>query len=435
MQNSRKKVLIITYYWPPAGGPGVQRWLKFVKYLREFGWEPVVYTASNPSYPMIDETLISEIPEGVEVIKQPILEPYNLASIIGGKKSINKTKGGFIESEENQSTIQKLSVWVRGNLFIPDARKFWISPSVKFLQKYLSENNIDVVVSSGPPHSMHMIGLQLKNKLNIKWVADFRDPWTNIDYYSSLKLSKWADKKHHQLEKEVLNTADKVLTVSEAWKNDFFKISNKNNIHVLTNGFDNELNEDEQVLLDEKFTISHIGSMNAERNPIVFWNALKELVDINKVFANKLQIKLAGGVSDEVFEYLEKNGLKKYVVYNSYLNHKEAVRFQKSSQLLLLLTNNPKNAMGMLPGKLFEYLNANRPILAISPNGSDLSEVLKNTNGGVNIDYSDKEEMKKSVLNYFNLYSNGGLFVKSENINQYSRKSVTGKLAEVLNMV
>ncbi|MEX1382275.1 MAG: glycosyl transferase family 1, partial [Lutibacter sp.] len=199
------KVLIITYYWPPAGGSGVQRWLKFVKYFRDFDIEPVVYTVENPKYPILDESLVKDIPKGIEVLKQPIFEPNNLLSFFGKKKT---ESAGFLNP--NPSFFEKILQYIRANYFIPDARKFWIKPSVNYLKKYISKNNIDAIITTGPPHSMHLIGLKLKKQLGINWIADFRDPWTEIDYFHQLPLSKKAINKHHFLEQEVLLNADKV---------------------------------------------------------------------------------------------------------------------------------------------------------------------------------------------------------------------------------
>jgi len=426
-----KKVLIITYYWPPAGGPGVQRWLKFVKYLRDFGWEPVVYTVENPSYPVLDKTLESEIPDGVEVIKKSIIEPYTFAGKITGQKDIDKVKGGFIDSEANQSMMKKITTWVRGNFFIPDARMFWIEPSFKFLKGYLSENKIDVVVSTGPPHSLHLIGLKLKQKLGVKWIADFRDPWTNIDYYSKLKLTQWADLKHQRLERDVIEQSDRVLVVGKTMKEEFYSLGGEK-IHVLPNGFDNEVSEENEFVLDDKFSIAHIGSMNADRNPYHLWEALSEIVKENKEFASSIQIKLAGTVSHEIFDTLEFFGLDKYVYHEKYLNHKDVISFQKSSQVLLLVLNDTPNAKGIVTGKFFEYLNAKRPILTVGPEDGDLAEILNETQSGVIVDYKKKEEMKKMINNYFEEYKTKNLVVNSKNIEQYSRRNITAKLAEVM---
>ncbi|MFZ2431302.1 MAG: glycosyl transferase family 1, partial [Lutibacter sp.] len=180
-----KKALIITYYWPPAGGSGVQRWLKFVKYFRDYGIEPIVYTVENPNYPILDESLSKDIPEGLEILTQPIWEPNNLFAFFGKKKT---ESAGFLNA--NPSFFGKILQYIRANYFIPDARKYWVKPSTAYLRKYLKSNKIDVVITTGPPHSMHLIGLNLKKELNIKWIADFRDPWTEIDYFQQLPLTK-----------------------------------------------------------------------------------------------------------------------------------------------------------------------------------------------------------------------------------------------------
>ena len=199
-----KRVLIISYYWPPSGGAGVQRWLKFVKYLRSFGWEPVVYTPENPEFPETDLSLAKDIPPGLEVIKQPIWEPYDTYKKLLGQKKEDKINAAFLSEKKKNSMLENFSVWVRGNFFIPDARKFWIRPSVKFLLNYLETNPVKAVISTGPPHSMHLIAMALAKKIKLPWLADFRDPWTNIDFYKDLRLSARADARHKKLEKKVL---------------------------------------------------------------------------------------------------------------------------------------------------------------------------------------------------------------------------------------
>ena len=230
--SSKKKVLIITYYWPPAGGSGVQRWLKFMKYLRDFDIEPIIYTVKNPSYPILDDSLLSEIPEGIEIVKQPIFEPNSLLSIFGSKSK--NESAGFLDP--NPSFLGKIMQYIRANYFIPDARKYWIKPSVRFLSNYIEKNAVDVVITTGPPHSLQLIGLQLKKQKGVKWISDFRDPWTEIDYFHQLPLTKKATKKHHILEEEVIRKSDMILVVGDTMKKKFLKYSDS--IEVITNGFD-----------------------------------------------------------------------------------------------------------------------------------------------------------------------------------------------------
>ena len=219
-----KKALVITYYWPPSGGAGVQRWLKFVKYLRSFGWEPVIYTPENPEFPETDHSLDKDVPGQLKVLKQPIWEPYDTYKKILGRRKDEKINAAFLSEKKKNSALENLSVWIRGNFFIPDARKFWIKPSIRFLLHYLQKDPVDVIISTGPPHSMHLIAMKVSGKLGLPWLADFRDPWTNIDFYKDLKLTSWADAIHRRLEKQVLGKADAVTVISPGMAADFSRI-------------------------------------------------------------------------------------------------------------------------------------------------------------------------------------------------------------------
>ncbi len=422
----KKKVLIITYYWPPAGGSGVQRWLKFSKYLRDFEIEPVIYTVENPSYPILDNSLENEIPKELEILKQPIFEPNSILSVFSGKK---KESAGFLNP--NPTFIGKTLQYIRANYFIPDTRKFWIKPSVKFLSAYLNDNHIDAIITTGPPHSMHLIGLELKKKLGIKWISDFRDPWTEIDYFQQLPITKKATKKHQDLEQEVLINSDMVVVVGETMKDKFLKHTNR--IEVLTNGFDT-IEDLSTQKLDEKFSITHVGLMNSDRNPTILWEVLNEISNTNLNFKNDLRIKLIGKLDDAVIQDL------KVFDHNTietipYLDHKDVSKYQASSQVLLLSINEVPSAKGIITGKIFEYLQAKRPILAIGPEDGDAAMILKNTNAGTIIGFKNKTALKATILNLYKDYKEGVLFVKSINIEQYHRKNITSQLAEVIKKV
>src|SRR5258706_879125 len=289
-----KKVLIITYYWPPAGGIAVHRWVKFSKYLSEYDWQPIIYTVSNGHYQLTDDSMLKDISENLIVIKRPIWEPYKIYQLFSKTKA--NTGPDEIKPNENISLIKKISVWVRSNFFIPDARKFWIKPSIKFLTDYLKENKIDAMVSTGPPHSAHLIAFGLKKKNNIPWLADFRDPWTTMDYYSELLLSRWADRKHHRLEKEVLTSADALTVVGRGMKEEF-EMKRGREVTVVTNGFDEADFLNKNTELDKEFSIVHIGSFFARINPTGLWRALEELKNENHPLINKLKLKLTGRVA------------------------------------------------------------------------------------------------------------------------------------------
>ena len=425
-----QKVLIITYYWPPAGGPGVQRWLKFVKYLRDFEVEPIVYVPKNPHYPIIDKSFEAEIPSGITIIKQPINEPYQLAGIFSKKES-KTISSGIIKDEKQQGFLQKMMLWVRGNLFIPDARMLWVKPSVKFLSAYLNENTIETIITTGPPHSLHLIGKHLKENLKLNWIADFRDPWTKIGYHQKLKLTKASQQKHLRLEREVLETADHILTTSFTTKKDFSKITKKP-ISVITNGFDDD--EVEEVALAEKFRLSHIGSLLSERNPLELWKALQELVSEKEDFAKDLELVLAGKVSESVVSSIREHQLGKYLIEKGYLSHEESLIQQRKAQVLLLIEIDKEETQGIIPGKFFEYVKANRPILAMGPKGWDVIRLLEETQAGKYFNYTSKEEIKHQVYAWYQEYKSGKLRVNSstEKIEQFHRKKLTEKLTNVI---
>ncbi len=424
-----KKILIIAYYWPPAGGPGVQRWLKFVKYLPDFGIEPHVYVPENPTYPIMDVELEKEVSDKAIIIKRKIFEPYGLASIFS-KKNTQKISSGIIPNQRKQSFLQKMFLWIRGNAFIPDARVLWVKPSIKFLEKYIQENKIDTIITTGPPHSLHLIGLGLKEKLNVNWMADFRDPWTTIGYHNELKLSTKSAQKHKELESKVLNTADSILVTSATTKKEFQSFT-KQPIHVITNGYDVE--KVEKIPLDEKFTLAHIGSFLSQRNPRILWKCLKEIIKENKEFKADFQLKLIGAVSQEVLQTISEFRLDSYVNNLGYVSHKEAVSHQRSSQVLLLIEIDSEETKSIIPGKLFEYMVSERPILALGPENSDFESIIKSTNTGVFHQYNEFDELKQTILSFYEKYKTNTLKVNAVGLQQYSRKNLTKQLAEVIN--
>ncbi|PCH76426.1 MAG: glycosyl transferase family 1 [Flavobacteriaceae bacterium] len=420
------KVLIITYYWPPAGGSGVQRWLKFVKYLRDFDIEPVVFTVDNPSYAIQDVALKNEIPKGVEVLKQPIWEPNDLFSFFGSK---NKgVSAGFLNP--NPSVIGKILHYIRANYFIPDARMFWIKPSVKRLENYLRLNPVDLIISTGPPHSVHLIAKALKANCKIPWIADFRDPWTDIDYFHQLPLTTKAKKRHFQLEKEVVQTADAVLVVGKTMCETYRKLNK--NTHVIYNGFDTKEEQVAELPLDAAFSLTHIGLMNNDRNHRVLWQAISELCQENKGFKDDFKLQLIGKTAPEVLLSVQSFGLEEQVTITNYVPHDKVLDFQKKSQVLLLSVNNVPSAKGILTGKIFEYLHANRPIIAIAPSQGDLAAILKQCNAGVCIDFTDKKKLKETLLSYYKDYKEGCLVSNAQDIDQFHRKSLTKTLSGII---
>lgn len=418
------KVLIITYYWPPAGGSGVQRWLKFVKYLQGFGIEPIVYTVDNAKYPKEDTSLLNEVPANIEVLKQPIWEPTDV--FFWKRKSHQK-------KDISNSTQNGILSFIRGNFFIPDPKVFWVKPSVKFLKKYLRENNIDVLISTGPPHSMHLIAKQLKEQTTVKWIADFRDPWTDLYYNKEFKQLAFAKNKNIKLEDAVLKSADCILTVSNSLQKEFLKKAK--NVKVITNGFDEEVLTEDNVILDKKFTIAYIGLLPKQSKPKILFEVLQELCNKDEVFRNDLKLNFIGDISQEVLKEIEHTNLVAQSNFIGYVFHDKAIEYQKKAQVLLLLIPNVPKSEGILTGKLFEYLTAKRPILAIGPEEGDLSEILINTSSGVVVGYQNKEKLRQEILNLYQQYKTGTLIQVSKNIDQFHRKELTRKLSEIIKSI
>jgi len=426
-----KRVLIITYYWPPSGGAGVQRWLKFTKYLRGFGWEPVIYTPENPEFPEADNSLFKDIPEGIEVIKTPIWEPYDAYKKFIGQKKEEKIQAGFLTVKKKNPIVENISVWIRGNFFIPDARRFWIKPSIRFLVKYLNAHPVDAMVSTGPPHSMHLIALGLKNRLNIPWLADFRDPWTEIDFYHQLKLTKLADKKHHRLEKAVLSRADRVSIVSWNWAIDFNRLFPRK-YEVITNGFDPDDFSFPHQEIAGTFELTHIGSLNKDRNPELLWEVLAEICSENQEFRNDLRLRFIGKCDVSLFQCLEKYGLSSLAGKIEYMPHEEVLKESAASQVLLLLLNNTPNVMGIVPGKIFEYLATRRPVLCIGPTNGDSARIIRESKAGITCNFDDKPAMKNAILGLYERFKQGSLQNQDGEIDSFSRKGLTGKISALL---
>ncbi len=425
-----KKVLIITYYWPPMGGGGVQRWLKFSKYLPEFGWEPVIYTPENADVSNEDASLLSEVRKDQVVWKHPIWEPFDLYKKFIGKSKDEKIQPGFLQESDSKAGLQKLSVWVRGNLFIPDAKRYWINTSVRHLTKMLKKKKVEAIISTGPPHSNHLIAMRLKERLGIKWIADFRDPWTNIDYYDKLMLTSWADRKHRKLERKVLENADKVVTVSWSWARDFEK-SCGILPQVITNGYDPEdFNKLTSQSNSESLVFTHIGSLNQDRNPHSFWKALGELKSENSDL--NIKVKLIGPTDITVFDEIEKNNLKSILEHVQHMPHGKVLQELVNSDVLLLPLNDTPNIDGVIPGKLYEYLASKRPILCIGKPTGDSARIIKEAGAGKTFDFDDGSGIRTQIKTLYEQKTSGSLNLNQNAPDKFSRKTLAGDYAKLL---
>jgi hypothetical protein len=425
-----EKILIITYYWPPFGGSGVQRWLKFVKYLPSFGYQPYVYTPENPFVEIRDNSLLNDVPVEAEVIKLPIWEPYQLFQKLSGKKKIKQTD--FVGTS-NRSLVQRISLFIRGNFFIPDARVFWVRPSVLFLNDFLRSNNIKTIVTTGPPHSMHLIGLRLKQKNPaIKWVADFRDPWSEWDLLTTFSLTVLAKKYHQYLEKKVLTTADKVITIAPYHQQRLQLLSGRK-VELITNGFD----EDDFTKINhqrtEKFTLRHIGVVDELRDPRPLMESIKELVVSNQIPSTEIMVEFIGNVNSRFVEYVQADDvLNSIVAFVPHLPHAEVLKKYETTDVQLLILAHTSIAPGNLPGKFFEYLASGNFILAIGPVEGDAALILKESRTGSVNERDDFLGLKNVLVCQFENWKNKRHHYHAD-FAIYTRRNLTGKLAAILN--
>jgi len=430
-----KKVLIITYYWPPSGGIGVNRCLKFAKYLRGFNWEPVIYTAENADYPYFDEDNIKQVPENVTVLKKRIIEPFRLYKFFSGKKRDEAMNNPIHARDGKRKFINNISIWIRGNFFIPDARALWIRPSVKYLSKYLKENHVDAILTDGPPHTNTVIACKLSKKFNIPWLADFQDPWTQVDYYKFLKLTKWADKKHRRLEQETFKTAKKFTIASPTWKGELEQIGAKN-VDVIFWGYDEDDFKTLNKNLNTKFSIYHAGLLGFDRHPGTLLKVLAELKNEIPEFGDKLEIKLAGFIDYSINETIDKLGLADNLNYLGTIKRQSALEHTINSQILLLLINKAENARGRIPGKLFELMRSKRPILTLGTDKSDVQGIITKTNTGEYFDYDDHQKIKNYIKIKYELFVKGQNNVTSlVDIQEYSVENQTRKIGGYLDSI
>ncbi|ARN77047.1 glycosyl transferase family 1 [Nonlabens spongiae] len=421
-----RSLLIISYYWPPAGGPGVQRWLKFTTYLQQMGYDLNLIIPENPDYPVLDESLLSEIPRGLNIIEVPIFEPSRLLSSLSRKRTKNLQRGII---KKKQSLVERWVIWARGNLFVPDARVGWKHRVVKVAAEFIAKNPESTVITTGPPHSVHLNGLDLKRKFSqIKWLADFRDPWTTIGYHHKLRLGKSARQKHENLEQKVLNQADRVVVTSPHTQQEFEQKTTKP-VAVVTNGYDIQPNENIQQP-SGKFKLSHVGTLLSDRNPQVLWAVLSELCDENSSFCNDLELHLAGNVSEEILRSIESHLPSKVLKRHGYLNHEDAIELMYESQILLLIEINSEITKAIIPGKIFEYLASRRPIVALGPAGADIEQIIEYNHAGSYFSYQDHTELKAELFRLYNLYKSGNNSGNSiDFFREYHRSQTTQQLA------
>ncbi|MBE2206196.1 MAG: glycosyltransferase [Saprospiraceae bacterium] len=432
-----KKVLIISYYWPPSGGIGVLRCLKIAKYLRQFGWEPVIFTADNAHYPSIDHSNDHDIPPGALILRQRIWEPYHLYKWFTGKPKTANVNNVFYVQENRSDWKHYLSVWLRSNFFIPDARAAWIRPSVRFLTKYLKENPVDAIFSDGPPHSNTRIATLLKKATGIPWLADFQDPWTQVDYYQLLHLTHWGDRRHRRMEQEAFRMADRMTIVSPTWKNDLEQIGARN-VSVIPWGFDPDDYQNLPSPAGDKFSITHLGILGYDRNPPALFQVLQELCLSQPGFRQHLEIRLVGQLDPTVLDAVQAAKLEDCTLTPGNVSRQEALQFTSSSEVLLLLLNRQSNAMGRIPGKLFEYIAVARPILVLGSPASDAARIACETSLGHAADYDDTAAIRTAILSMYQDFISRKSALRAplpDASHPYSIVRLTGQMAALLDEI
>ncbi len=428
-----RRVLIVTYYWPPSAGSGVQRWLKLAKYLPDFGWQPVVFTPENPDFALKDETLLADVPPEAEILKRPIWEPYSLLRWLPGKKKDQPVNAGIVKEEKEKTLKEKFLTWVRGNFFIPDPRIFWVRPSEKFLLAYLKENPVEAVITTGPPHSMHLIGLRLKKRLGLPWIADFRDPWSNLDFLKHFSAGKRARKRNEKLEQEVVRKADRILGASPSMVK-LIQDQPVGKYITVTNGYDESDFEDFRPRPGERFVLFHGGLLNRLRNPEVLWDALETKMRAEPDFAQRLEIRLSGIVDPDIVADLRQRFPDRFV-FLGYLSHKEVLSQYEEADILVLLINNTFNAKVNIPGKIFEYFATGKTILALGAPDSDAVGLLQNYPCAHSFSYDSPVESVARALNQS--FAERGKMKPDPSYNPtiHSRKNLSRKVSAILDEI
>ena len=429
-----KRVLIISYYWPPTGGSGVQRWVKFAKYLPEEDWQPVIYTPENPEQLAVDASLEAEVPSEAEVIRTRITEPYALY------KKVLRRSGHSKEAVEvnpvnaqNKSFLQKAAMWVRGNFFRPDPRCLWIRPSVRYLKKYLEEHPVDLIVTTGPPQSMHMIGLRLAKETGLPWVADFRDPWTKIFYFKHLSMTPATERWHKKMEKAVLDEASAVVAVSPLVQQEFQAMTDTP-VELITNGFDecdfpSEKDTEAYGGPEKDFTITHTGLFAADGNPTVLWDVLREKYQADDDFRKQLRIKLIGKNDEQILKALKDRGLQEALTDMGYQPHSVAVEQQRKASILILPLRKEPEYKAVLPGKLFEYMASERPVLGIGQPDGAMAMILGEAKTGTVLDWDDKKGISEYIEKCWKIHLEGRLTTVGADISRFTRRSTTRQMA------
>jgi len=395
-----KKVLFISYYWPPAGGPGSQRAVKFAKYLPTFDWQPLIFTVKNGEYPYTDLSLENDIPTDLKIYKSSSIEPFHLFKKLSGMDSAARLPVGHL-TQSSKSLKSRIFNWIRANIFIPDARIGWLPAAVSKLDQLIEQEQIQMIFSSSPPHSLQLIGRHLKKKYRLPWVADFRDPWTDIQYYQVFKRNNLAQKIDLALEKSVLQRSDHLITVSQTVMEGYLakvptaKLRDK--FTVIPNGFDAKDFQVTTVKTDNFFTILHSGNLNATQNPEIFWQSIRTLLESDPALRQIIRIRLIGNAAPDIQQAVLRNQLQEIVKFRSFIPHSEIIRQIQQADLLLSVVPDVPDNKGIVLSKNFEYIGSGKPILIIGPVDSDIGKIITDFTNSRICHYHDIDGCKNFI--------------------------------------
>ena len=430
-----KKLLIIAYYFPPSGGPGVQRVLKFVKYFPAFGWEPVVLTVSNGEFPARDESLLKEIPEHVHVYRSKIFEPYALyRSFTGKAKGSAVDVNAIPQKGVRRSGKEKIAEIIRSTFFIPDARIGWLRSAVKMGKDIIRDEKIDAIYSSSPPYTCALIGRALKRSTGLPWIVGFRDPWTGFENTPK----RWFVPRaiDHALEHSVLVESDAIdiawLGIEKDFRAKHPGVSAAK-YHHLPNGFDGEDYPTIEQKKNERFTLTYTGSLYGTRNPFDILRAVESLVAKNLIAKNTFLLKFVGRFGDEVKQMFETSSVKENIQTIAYMPHAESIEALMRSDATLLIVDEIAGSNEVVPGKVYEYLGAGKPILAIAPTDGAIAQLLRETGAGETVEHGDHEKIANVFLQYYRAFYGEAMIPPAniDAINKYERKETTRMLAQL----
>ncbi|MGY6743019.1 MAG: glycosyltransferase family 4 protein [Cecembia sp.] len=422
---SLPRVLIITYYWPPSAGSGVQRWLKFAKYLPDYGWEPVIFTPENPDFELQDPSLENDLSPQLEVIKFPIWEPYHIFRRLKNQKSGDTAK---VLEKKDKSWTDKLGIWLRANIIIPDPRVFWVKPSVGFLEPAIRRGDYQAIITTGPPHSMHLIGLGLHQKTGIPWLADFRDPWSTWEFLDTLPMLSLVRKRHQTLEKRVLKLANAITTISPTFQKDLKKLADRE-VYLLTNGFDSDdfpKKISATELKEKDIEIVYSGVIDAIRNPLPFLDAFKKAFDNS---SKTVRLRFVGKVSITVEDFVKADSwLAAHVEFVGYVSHQKVFEYYQAADILLLILTITKNAQGNIPGKLFEYMASGKTIIGLGDAEGDAASIINQAQAGKVF----TQDQQDKIITFLQEFKPAEKPRNQNLIENYSRKNLSRQLAEIL---